>query len=122
MAATSSNRPSEGRYSQQKLLAWSPVITPLKSIVFFLAVGASFIPSGLYLMSTMNAQWEKTIVYDSSTTMDVSCSISAANAGKACPVTVTLTQDVDGPIYVYYELGNFYQNILIFIFKFFVIL
>ena len=105
------NKPSESGYWQQRLVwEWSPVMTPLKVVVFFLCVGASFIPSGLYMMSSANALWEKTIVYDSPTKMDVSCSISSADAGTSCPITVTLDRDVTGPIYVYYELGNYYQN------------
>jgi len=107
---TPNNRPSEGRYWQQRLHAISPVMTPVRSILFFLAVGAAFIPTGLHIMGTMSTQFEKTIVYDSSSTMDMPCSISSPNAGKVCTTTVTLSQDVDGPIYVYYELGNFHQN------------
>jgi len=105
------NKPSESGYWQQRLVwEWSPVMTPLKVTVFFLCVGASFIPSGLYMMSSANTLWEKTIVYDSTTKMDASCSISSADAGTSCPITVTLDKDVTGPIYVYYELGNYYQN------------
>ena len=110
--STPSNKPKDSAYWQQRLPAWSPVMTPLKIIVVMLSIGASFIPTGLYLMSSTNSLFEKTIVYDapSGTAMDVSCSISSSNVNLTCPISVTLTQDVTGPIYVYYELTNFYQN------------
>ena len=104
------NKPSSNAYWQQNLRAWSPVMTPLKTILVLLSIGAAFIPTGLYIMSSMAAMYEKTIVYDSTSTMDVSCSINKANANLQCPITVTLTQDITGPIYVYYELSNYYQN------------
>lgn len=30
--------------------------------------------------------------------------------GKDCPITLTVPQDIKQPIYVYYQLDNFYQN------------
>lgn len=127
------NKPKESAYWQQKLKAWSPVMTPLRIIIVLLSIGAAFIPTGLYLMSAATSQYEKTIVYDSTSTMDASCSIDTINQNLQCPVsllskllyfvfiishdsfpfpqiTVTLSQDVTGPIYVYYELYNYYQN------------
>lgn len=38
------------------------------------------------------------------------CSISNINEGKFCQVSFKLDEDVDGPLYVYYELRNYYQN------------
>lgn len=51
-----------------------------------------------------------TKVYDSTGTMDVDCSISAANVGNNCTIEFTFTESVTGPLYVYYEISNFYQN------------
>jgi hypothetical protein len=42
--------------------------------------------------------------------MDLDCSISTSNEGRNCNVLVTLDEDVSGPLHVYYELRNFYQN------------
>lgn len=104
------NRPSESRYWQQKMHEWSPVMTPLRIIIVLLSIGAAFIPTGLYLMSAADAIFEKTIVYDSPSSPDVPCTIKSANQGLQCPIAITLPQDVTGPIYVYYQLTNFYQN------------
>lgn len=35
---------------------------------------------------------------------------SSAGAGFNCTVTLTADEDMDGPVYVYYELSKFYQN------------
>ncbi len=38
------------------------------------------------------------------------CHIEYSNEGKQCSMPITFNEDVNGPIYVYYELTNFYQN------------
>lgn len=38
------------------------------------------------------------------------CQISAANQNKTCTFEVTVTQEMKAPVFVYYELTNFYQN------------
>lgn len=64
-------------------------------------------------------------MYDGSD-QSVDCSISEQNIGRQCQVsefcrflslilmnvqlTFSFDEDVDGPLYVYYELKNFYQN------------
>lgn len=31
-------------------------------------------------------------------------------SARTCDVTLNITKDMDGPVYVYYELTGFYQN------------
>lgn len=38
------------------------------------------------------------------------CKISRANEGRVCNVTVRAEEKMKAPVYVYYELENFYQN------------
>lgn len=38
------------------------------------------------------------------------CSIETSNEGKTCSVSFNMTGKVDGPLYVYYELTNLFQN------------
>lgn len=52
--------------------------------------------------------YESKVTYDSGA--GSSCSISQANEGKLCQVTFEFTEDVDGPLHLYYELKNFFQN------------
>eukprot|EP00428_Durinskia_dybowskii_P060903 CAMPEP_0170369506 /NCGR_PEP_ID=MMETSP0117_2-20130122/8018_1 /TAXON_ID=400756 /ORGANISM="Durinskia baltica, Strain CSIRO CS-38" /LENGTH=361 /DNA_ID=CAMNT_0010624227 /DNA_START=67 /DNA_END=1149 /DNA_ORIENTATION=- len=104
-----SNKPPGDAFRQQKLKAWQPIMTPLKVVAIFVAIGVCFIPTGVSLMSASNSIYEKRIMYDGSN-QAVSCSIDEANEGKQCQITFVFDEDADGPIYVYYELENFYQN------------
>lgn len=45
------NRPPSDPFRQQRLAAWQPIMTPLKVIVLFIAIGIAFIPTGTHLLS-----------------------------------------------------------------------
>jgi hypothetical protein len=79
------------------------------TVISLVGIGIAFVPTGTYLISSSNNLYEHTIVYDGSS-MDLDCSISTSNEGRNCNVLVTLDEDVSGPLHVYYELRNFYQN------------
>lgn len=104
-----SNRPKGDAFRQQKLTAWQPIMTPFKVVALFFAIGVSFIPTGTHLLSVSNSVYENTIIYDGSEA-NVDCSITSANQGRKCNLMFNITEDVDGPLYVYYQLENFYQN------------
>eukprot|EP00981_Chlorochromonas_danica_P001856 scaffold386_cov174-Ochromonas_danica.AAC.30 len=104
------NRPSPHPFNQQRLNAWQPIMTPLAVILIFIAIGVSFIPTGTYLLSESNDLYEQTILYDGKKSDMTSCTITTSNVGRRCNVTFNVDDDVTGPIYVYYELRNFYQN------------
>ena len=36
--------------------------------------------------------------------------ITTYREGKECTISFTVTEDIAGPVFVYYELSNFYQN------------
>jgi len=104
-----SRKPDDTPFKQQKLAAWQPILTPNKVIVIFLTIGIIFVPVGVTLLQKSAALYESTITYDGSGSIG-SCSISESNQGRNCYVTFTMTRDVTGPLYIYYELQNFYQN------------
>mmetsp|Transcript_21833 Transcript_21833/g.22010 ORF Transcript_21833/g.22010 Transcript_21833/m.22010 type:complete len:358 (-) Transcript_21833:289-1362(-) len=104
-----SRKPEDTPFKQQKLAAWQPILTPVKVIVIFLSIGIIFVPVGVTLLQESASLYESTITYDGSGSIG-SCSITEANQGRNCYVTFTMTRDVTGPLYVYYELENFYQN------------
>jgi len=98
-------------FKQQRLPAWQPILTPNWVILTFTLVGLVFLPVGIVLTSQSNAVTELIYQYDgdgADTTTD--CKIEASNTGKDCTITYTLTEDMKAPVYVYYELENFYQN------------
>lgn len=48
--------------------------------------------------------------YDGADSDGDDCKISDYNANFNCEISFTVTEDIPGPAYVYYELTNFYQN------------
>mmetsp|Transcript_9162 Transcript_9162/g.18343 ORF Transcript_9162/g.18343 Transcript_9162/m.18343 type:complete len:388 (-) Transcript_9162:110-1273(-) len=111
-----SRRPADTPFKQQRLNAWQPILTPTWVIGTFFLIGITFIPIGISLLSQSNAVKEMSIQYDGSGTPNSqsACMIQATNEGyannKSCTVTFNVAEDMDGPVYVYYELTNFYQN------------
>jgi len=103
------NRPRGDAFRQQKLTAWQPIMTPLKVVAIFLVIAVAFIPTGFTLLAASNDVYEERIMYDGED-QAVNCAVSSQNEGKECTLTFTFSEDVDGPVYVYYELENFYQN------------
>lgn len=110
MVDVKKNRPKSDGFRQQKLPAFQPIMTPLKVVVIFIVIGIIFIPTGVSLLSSSSQIYEKSIKYDGDSGLDVDCSIDVQNEGKQCQLQFTFDKDVSGPIYVYYELENFYQN------------
>eukprot|EP01036_Dinobryon_divergens_P027824 gene27824-36659_t len=103
------NRPPADNFRQQKLKAWQPILTPFKVVAIFIAVGVAFIPTGIFLLGQSDAIYENIMTYDGSSP-DVDCSITKQNQGKICQIKFTIDKDFSGPLYVYYQLTNFYQN------------
>jgi len=51
------------------------------------------------------------VTYDGAPSeMDVNCRLLVANTAKKCQVVFNFDKQVVGPLYVYYEITNFYQN------------
>lgn len=80
-----SKRPKGDAFRQQKMTAWQPLMTPLKVVVVFLAIGVAFIPTGVTLMQKSADIFDKSIIYDGNGA-EVDCGITKPNAGKTCSV------------------------------------
>eukprot|EP00904_Undaria_pinnatifida_P001566 jgi/Undpi1/1140/HiC_scaffold_10.g04602.m1 len=108
--AESPNAPLDTPFRQQRALAIQPIVTPAWVVGLFIAVGVLFVPFGTWL----NLEYAKVVsieqIYDGEGTTNADCSISASNEGKECEVTFTVGEDMEAPVYVYYELQKFYQN------------
>lgn len=102
----STNRPGDSAFKQQKLKAWQPILTPKWVIGTFLVVGIVFLPLGIVFKAASDGVVEVVVKYSD----DTNCKISTANENKACTFEVTIPQDMAQPVFVYYELENFYQN------------
>ena len=79
-----------------------------------------FIPVGLVLLSQSSAVVEYVKQYDGAGTSSLysSCKITKTNQGwndasgtpYTCTIDVVVDKDMDAPVFVYYQLDNFYQN------------
>lgn len=105
-------RPKETPFNQQTLVSWAPLITLNMVISLFWIIGFIFLPVGLVLYNDNENIHEYKQVYDSynPSAMNVNCSISKSNAGEICNINYVFDEDVKGPLYVFYEISNFYQN------------
>lgn len=80
------------------LPAWRPVPSYASTMTIFIVFGIVFLTLGvaLYVMSEKIQQVE--LQYDMECTTAV------------CELPLVIKEKIEGPVYVYYELGNFYQN------------
>jgi len=116
-----SNRPEDSDFKQQRLSAWQPILTPNWVIGTFLSVGVVFLAIGIAVLVTSN----NVVEISSSDYSDISGGVSipvgaaqgacvqgARSYGGSCikKVEVEITEDMDSPVYLYFELSNFYQN------------
>lgn len=113
---STSRRPKDTKFKQQKLPAWQPVMTASNVLPLMFAIGVSFIPLGVAFLITSNNVQEVTVDYTkcmSVTGSDICAQIVSNNSSNhscICIVNFTLATDFIAPVYIYYGLTNFYQN------------
>ena len=115
-----SNAPPNTAFTQQRLPAGRPLLTPYNVIGTFLVTSLIFIPLGVALLLASNSVTEITLRYD-----DI-CEDSLGNlcADKIDPLSPGISEfpscscqikfkpekTIQQPVYLYYKLTNFYQN------------
>ncbi len=75
-----------------------------KTIIFYIIMAILFIVFSIILFVLMNSVREEYVQYYNPLNK------AQCNTGDVCNVTITLQQSMKAPIYVMYEVGNFYQN------------
>lgn len=110
-----SKRPYDNAFTQQKMAAWQPVLSPPWVIALFLIIFIIFVPIGIFILIASNNIQEIEIDYTNQCTMvfqNDTMGNPDQTLGKQCSVSVTfnIPQRMDPPIYQYYKLDNFYQN------------
>ena len=88
----------QSRFKQQNLPAWRPVPTILSIVIVFAVFGILFIILGIVLLVYSNKVHSAELDY-TDCTLDSPCSRS-----------LTLKEDIDSPVFVYYQLNGFFQN------------
>jgi len=113
-ATNQENFSSYSAFKQQRLNAWQPVMTPQVVILGFLIVGILFAPVGVVLLSSSNTVVEViSPSYEECPSTYVSDGTPLCDIGPTqCPcISVTFTNlDMQGPVNMYYQIENFYQN------------
>ena len=84
-------------FKQQRFLAWRPVPTIKSIIIVFSLFGAVYIILGIVLIIYSNKVKSIELKYDD-------CE------NNPCLRNITIDEDIDGPIFIYYQLDGFFQN------------
>ena len=102
-------KPRASAFYQQRLPAWNPVLTPGIIYLVLISTGLLFIALGLALYFANASVVELKYQYDGVGSTST-CAGTTGNVTKACTISFTVPSDMAAPVYVYYELTNFYQN------------
>jgi len=98
------NKLRQSNFKQQTLPAWRPIPSFRSTMITFTVFGIIFLGLGILLYVMSNQIREEVVKsYDD---MDV-CKSKLYNS---CDVEMTITERIQAPVYVYYQLDNFYQN------------
>ncbi|CDP10854.1 unnamed protein product [Coffea canephora] len=108
-----SRQPKYSRFTQQELPACKPILTPGLVVTTFILVGVIFIPIGLLSLSASERVVEIVDRYDEDcipSDQEKTAFIQSDKTNKTCVRSLTVPKKMQHPVYIYYQLDNFYQN------------
>jgi hypothetical protein len=118
-----SRKPAHTKFSQQELGTCKPLLTPASAVMMFLLIGGACIPVGVLTLLASRSVVELVYQYETfcimkyatpnaplTTNADKSSYMQDSRNLKNCTVSLIVHEKMKQPIYVYYELGNFFQN------------
>lgn len=109
-----SKRPKYSRFTQQELPACKPILTPKWVISAFTLVTLIFVPIGVASLFASRGVVEIIDRYDTVCVppnfRDNKVAYIQGPGDKTCIRTLHVTKRMKQPIYVYYQLDNYYQN------------
>ncbi|XP_076810680.1 cell cycle control protein 50A-like [Clavelina lepadiformis] len=113
-----SKKPDNTAFKQQRLPAWQPILTAKSVLPTFFIIAILFIPLGAVFLVTSNSVIEVSEEYTNCFSLEnpsMTCSIFRGNSTFApeqctCQMNINVTSDMQGTVYVYYGLTNFFQN------------
>ncbi|XVE51646.1 hypothetical protein DITRI_Ditri02bG0058400 [Diplodiscus trichospermus] len=102
-------------FTQQRLPACKPVLTPAWVITIFLCTSFIFIPIGLVTLRASRSVVETVERYDTECVpepfrIDKVSYIQDDSIPKNCSLFLKVPKYMKAPIYIYYQLDNYYQN------------
>ncbi|XP_073280350.1 putative ALA-interacting subunit 2 [Primulina huaijiensis] len=103
------------QFTQQNLPACKPVLTPQWVISILFVVGVIFIPVGLVFLHASQSVVELVYRYDTECVPEPFRSnklayIKDISISKNCSKYLKIHKHMKAPIYIYYQLDNYYQN------------
>ena len=99
-------RVKKSRFKQQRLPAWRPVPTILSIIIIFAVFGVVFIVLGVIVLIYS----KKVKSYEVDYTDCLLVSDPSYDSNNPCTQIITINEDIEKPIFVYYQLDGFFQN------------
>ena len=111
-----SRKPKYYRFTQQELPASRPVLTPANVMTIFISIAFVFIPIGILWVVASAKVVETSQKYDKQCMPGMSRSMAeytlAAHQydGVPCTIPLYIPKKMEAPVYLYYEIKNFYQN------------
>lgn len=132
-----SRKPPNTAFRQQRLKAWQPILTPKTVIPLLFVIAVIFAPLGIAMLFTLANVRNIIVDYShcnteaSSDYQDIPKEYVGHHLPKGtdpkfqwklteadgdwgshevCTIKYTLGKDLEGPLYLYYKLTNFYQN------------
>ncbi|KAK4595033.1 hypothetical protein RGQ29_018682 [Quercus rubra] len=108
-----SKKPKYSRFTQQELPACKPILTPRWVISAFLLVSVVFIPIGVASLFASRDVVEIVDRYESDCIppgINDKVNYIQTPGDKSCNRTIKVPKHMKKPVYVYYQLDNFYQN------------
>ncbi|XP_020506878.1 transmembrane protein 30C [Labrus bergylta] len=108
-------RPDNSAFKQQRLPAWSPMLTANTVLPFFYFMALICMLLGVWLLLTVQSIQEVKLDYTEAGTCDVCFEKrkNVSNAGQSCSCTVefSIEKAFKGDVFFYYGLRNFHQNL-----------
>ncbi|KAK2840009.1 hypothetical protein Q5P01_013749 [Channa striata] len=108
-------RPDNSAFKQQRLPAWSPMLTANTVLPFFYFMASICVLLGVWLLLTVQSTQEIKVDYTEAGTCDLCFEKrkNASKAGESCRCTVVFTTEklLKGDVFFYYGLKNFHQNL-----------
>ena len=99
------SKPEDTDFRQQRLRSWQPLLIPKFVVLTFFCLGCVFFPVGFVVWRASNTVHEISTRYD-----NLPCDDATLTTNCVKTVSITVPQDMDKPVYFYYQLTEFYQN------------
>ncbi|XP_027199723.2 LOW QUALITY PROTEIN: cell cycle control protein 50A-like [Dermatophagoides pteronyssinus] len=114
------NRPPNSRWKQQRLPAWQPILKPTSVLISFILFGLFCIVIGVVMFISNQKIQEIIIDYTDCHRINPITNINQCEYCRdrwkfkwencECLLNFTITESIDGPLFLYYSLNGFYQN------------